>query len=169
MYNFSKFSLEQKLIHQKLLLDCVENLGGMNYFLHFLEEIRATSPHVLTSKYSRFECKWAYVTWNKVIFRDKLLSLSQAKQNEKQNSKLLPEKNTKGYKNILNAIYTLMPIKFIIKSKIDKDLQGFEVGIFDIDENDKDIQNLTLNFMFDIVFFASISEVKKVIGYKQEE
>ena len=100
MHNFNSLNNEDKLIYQKQILRCVNQFGGVNYFLNILEDIRSTSPHPLMDNHCNFDCQWGYIVWNKVIFRDKLLSLSHAKSNEKTIGKLLPNKETKSYKNI---------------------------------------------------------------------
>jgi hypothetical protein len=166
MHNFNSLNNEDKLIYQKQILDCVEQFEGVNFFLSFLEDIRKTTPHPLMDNHSNFDCQWGYIVWNKVIFRDKLLSLSHAKSNEKTIGKLLPNKETKSYKNILNLLRTLKPVKFTLKSKKGIKQSEIEFSLFDITSDN--IEETTLNPLFDTIFFASVYEVKKVLSYTIE-
>ena len=75
---------------------------------------------------------------------------------------LLPDKEVKNYKKVLNVVRTLKPIVFNVKPANKEDGAGFFFQPFDvIDEN-----TTKLNPVFDAVFFCSVDTVKKVLNYE---
>ena len=161
MCDFHTLSEEEKnLFHQKLL-DCANNFGGKNFFLHLLEAIRETKPHPLVSANSTFNIELGSITWNKVIFNDKLQILLKARVNEGKQNNLLPDLKAKNYKKILNLLRTLRPIVFHVKPARKEDGEGFFFQPFDmIDEN-----TTKLNPLFDALFFCSVETIKKALNY----
>jgi len=161
MCDFHTLSDEEKnLFHQKLL-DCANNFGGKNFFLHLLEAIRETKPHPLVSENSTFNIELGSITWNKVIFNDKLQILLKARVNEGKQNNLLPDEKAKNYKKILNLLRTLRPIVFHVKPARKEDGEGFFFQPFDmIDEN-----TTKLNPLFDALFFCSVETIKKALNY----
>ena len=162
MCNFNALSDLEKTEHHKKLLYYADNFGGKNFFLQLLEAIRETKPHPLTSGNSEFTIDLGSVSWNKVIFNDKLQLLLKARVNEAKQDNFLPLKDEKNYKKILNVVRTLKPIVFHIKPKNSEDgslvfFQAFDV----IDET-----TTKLNPVFDAIFFCSVETVKKILNYK---
>lgn len=162
MCDFNTLNDEDKLLHHKKLLECANNFGGLNFFLQLLEAIRETKPHPIISGNSKFDIELGTISWNKVIFNDKLQLLLKARVNESKQDNLLPPKEAKNYKKILNVVRTLKPIVFQVKPANKEDGKGFFFQPFDIiDEN-----TTKLNPVFDALFFCSIDTVKKVLTYK---
>jgi len=96
------------------------------------------------------------VTWNKVIFQDKLSLLLKVRTSESERENFLIE----GDKKVLNLVRTLAPIKFSITAKSSKN--SYELHAFDkVDE-----KRTLLNPLFDAIFFCSIETVKKVLNFK---
>ena len=162
MCDFNTLSDEDKMLHHQKLLDCANKFGGKNFFLHLLEAIRETKPHPLTAGNSAFEIELGSIVWNKVIFNDKLQLLIKARVNESTQNNLLPLKDAKNYKKILNVIRTLKPIVFHVKPAHVEDGSGFFFQAFDIIDKD----TTKLNPVFDAVFFCSVATVKKVLNYE---
>ena len=161
MCDFNTLSDDEKKLHHNKLLDCATNFGGKNFFLHLLESIRETKPHPLISANSSFKIELGHIEWNKVIFNDKLQLLLKARKNESKQDNLLPKKNEKNYKKILNVVRTLKPIVFHVKPENSEDGSGFFFQTFDIiDEN-----TTKINPIFDALFFCSVDTVKKVLNY----
>ena len=161
MCDFNLLSDEDKILQHNKLLECANNFGGKNFFLHLLEAIRETKPHPLTAGNMAFDIELGGVSWNKVIFNDKLQLLLKARKNESKQDNLLPEKNEKNYKKILNVVRTLKPIVFHVKPANPEDGSGFFFQAFDmIDEN-----KTKLNPIFDALFFCSVDTVKKLLNY----
>jgi len=162
MCDFNTLSDEEKLQHHEKLLACANNFGGKNFFLNLLESIRETKPHPLVAGNARFDIEEGSIHWNKSIFNDKLQVLIKARKNESTQNNLLPKKEEKNYKKILNVIRTLKPIVFQVKPASSEDGPGFFFQAFDIiDEN-----TTKLNPVFDALFFCSVDTVKKVLNYK---
>lgn len=164
MCDFNTLSDEEKKLHHEKLLHCANNFGGKNFFLHLLEAIRETKPHPLVSTNTSFHIELGSITWDKVIFNEKLQLLLKARVNESKQNNLLPEVDAKNYKKILNLLRTLRPIVFHVKPANKEDGHGFFFQPFDIiDEN-----TTKLNPLFDALFFCSIDTVKKVLNYTEK-
>lgn len=161
MCDFHNLSDEEKKLHHEKLLSSANNFGGKNYFLQLLEAIRESKTHPLVATNSAFETKLGTVKWNKVIFNDKLQLLIKARVNEGKQDNLLPAKEEKNYKKVLNVVRTLKPVVFQVKPADSEDGPGFFFQPFDvIDEN-----RTKLNPVFDAIFFCSVDTVKKVLNY----
>jgi len=162
MCNFNSLSSEDKKLYHKKLLQCAEDFGGKNFFLHLLEAIRETKPHPLVSSNSEFAIELGTIKWNKVIFNDKLQLLQKARINETKQDNLLPKEDEKNYKKVLNLVRTLKPVVFHVRPA-HKDIgSGFFFQPFNITEKNK----TKLNPIFDAIFFCSISNVKMALNYE---
>ncbi|MBD3791849.1 MAG: hypothetical protein IE918_06830 [Campylobacterales bacterium] len=162
MCDFNALDDAQKLHYHQILLSAAENFGGKNFFLHLLEAIRESKPHPLIAANREFTIDLGTIKWNKVIFNDKLQPLLKARLTESKQGNLLPAKEDKSYKKVLNLVRTLKPIVFTVRPNSTEYgagtiFQPFEV----IDE-----ETTRLNPLFDALFFCSIETVKKVLNYK---
>ncbi len=162
MCDFNTLTEEEKKHYHELLLECANNFGGKNFFLHLLEAIRETKPHPLTAGNSQFDMELGTIKWNKVIFNDKLQLLLKARVNESAQDNFLPDPNAKSYKKILNVVRTLKPIVFHVKPAHKEDGPGFFFQPFDTIDKHK----TKLNPLFDSLFFCSVETVKKVLNYE---
>jgi len=161
MCDFNTLTDEEKKLHHEKLLQCANNFGGKNFFLQLLEAIRETKPHPLIATNSEFNIELGHIKWNKVIFNDKLQLLLKARINEGKQDNLLPLKEEKNYKKVLNLVRALKPIVFHVKPAHKEDGPGFFFQPFDvIDEN-----TTKLNPLFDALFFCSVDAVKKALNY----
>lgn len=161
MCDFNILSDEEKKLHHEKLLGSANNFGGKNFFLHLLESIRETKPHPLISENTTFNTELGTITWNKVIFNDKLQLLLKARVNESKQGNFLPKIDEKNYKKILNLVRTLKPIVFHVKPANSEDGSGFFFQAFDMIDGD----TTKLNPLFDTLFFCSVETVKKVLNY----
>lgn len=162
MCDFHTLTDEEKKLYHDKLLQCAENFGGKNFFLQLLEAIRETKPHPLVAGNTQFDMELGTIKWNKVIFNDKLQLLLKARVNESKQDNLLPAKEEKGYKKVLNLVRTLKPIVFHVKPAHKEDGPGFFFQPFNvIDEN-----RTKLNPVFDALFFCSVNTVKKILNYE---
>jgi len=159
--DFNTLTDEEKKLHHKKLLDCAMKFGGINFFLQLLEAIRETKPHPLTNGNMAFDIDLGSIKWNKVIFNDKIQLLLKARQNESKQDNLLPKKDEKNYKKILNVVRTLKPIVFHVNPANKEDGSGFFFQAFDVLGENK----TKLNPVFDAIFFCSVDTVKKVLNY----
>ena len=161
MCDFNNLTESEKEKYHKMLSECAEAFGGTNFFLQLLEGIRKTKPHPLTAKHSEFKFSRGNIRWEKVIFKDKLTLLLKIRVDESKNGNLLPSKDDKSYKNVMNLIRTLSPIEFTVTPKNLNDGEGFTFKPFDkIDD-----ETTRLNPIFDAMFFCSVDTIKKVLAY----
>ena len=162
MCDFNNLTAEEKKLQHEQLLQCANNFGGKNFFLQLLEAIRETKPHPLTAANSEFSIELGTIKWNKVIFNDKLQLLLKARIHESKQNNLLPDKEEKNYKKVLNVVRTLKPIVFNIKPADKTDGSGCFFQPFNmIDE-----ETTKLNPLFDAIFFCSVETVKKALNYE---
>ena len=163
MANFKELSNDDKKSLSEELSKYVEIIGGKNFFLNFLEDIRSCKPHPLISSYKDFVSDYGEIEWEKVIFKDKLDLLLKLRVNETKQDNLLPQKEQKGYKKAINLVKTLTPIEFKFYSMQNE--QTFTIKPFIKINDDK----TKLNPIFDIIFFSSIDNVKRVLNYSSKE
>jgi hypothetical protein len=160
--DFNSLSDEQKLIYHKQLAKCAASFGGTNFFLQLLEAIRNRNPHPLMAKNSGFYFDLGSIKWNKVIFKDKLTLLTKISIQKSQNDSLIPDKNNKEYKAIMNLLRTIKPITFEVRPTNSADGEGFDVHPFEMIG-----EKITrLDPVFDALFFCPVDTVKRVLFYK---
>ena len=145
---------------KKEINDLAQDIGGKNHFLTLVEEIQKEHYHPLMSQSSSFRFTHGTVKWKKVIFKDKVQLLKKLIENLDNNGNLMPYKESKKYKKIMNLLRTLGPMKFEIRPKNSKDGNGFNLQPFDILDKD----TVHLNLMFYIVFFLPVHIVKQVFN-----
>lgn len=163
MSHFNKLPENKKQELHKNLSNLAQKFGGQNFFLNFLEDIRATKPHPLISPYCDFKSEFADIYWEKVIFKDKLELLQKLRLSESERDNLLPQPSEKGYKKALNLVKTLRPIVFEIEIEGREDIEKIEPFIVISDSKTK------LNPIFDAIFFLSLDNVKRILNYKPRE
>jgi len=165
MCDFDALSDEDKRIRHREMLQYAESFGGQNFFLRLIEAIRESKRDPLVAQDSKFDMEIGYIKWNKVIFNDKLQLLQRVRRDEIKRDNLLPPKDDKSYKKVLNLLRTLKPIVFHVKPKNIEDGRGFFFQAFEIIDKDK----TKLNPIFDALFFCSIDNVKRVLNYKPKD
>lgn len=162
MCNFNNMDDDAKQTYHEQLTACADAFGGKNFFLQLLEAIRKTKPHPLMAKNCEFRFPLGSIRWGKVIFKDKITLLMKVRVDENETGNLLPDKEDKSYKNVLNLVRTLKPITFELKSKEEA---GFTIHPFDI----VDDMTTRLNPLFDSIFFCSVETVKKGLNYEPKK
>ncbi len=162
MCDFDILSDEEKALHHQKLLQCANNFGGINFFLHLLEAIRETKPHPLIAANREFSMELGSIKWNKVIFNDKLQLLIKARINEGKQANFLPPKEAKNHKKILNVVRTLKPIVFQVTPSDTTNGKGFFFQPFEL----IDAETSKLSLLFDALFFCSVESVKKALTYR---
>ena len=156
--NFHTLNDEKKLELKKLILEKIELFGSINSFLKLIEEIRASSPHALMASPTKFNGSSGFVKWDKIIFKDKLILLSQIFNSNSK--RILPDKKEKNYKKYLNLSKTLSPIVFTVKPKLRELGDGFEFPVFDYEED----VAISINLIFQVIFFIKMNDVKSLIN-----
>ncbi len=161
MCDFNSLNEEDRLKYHVQLEECAVAFGGKNFFLQLLEAIRKSKTHPLMAKNSEFRFELGTVKWNKVIFREKLTLLKEIRLTESEDNTLIPNKEAKNYKKVMNLLRTIKPITFEVRPSDATLGDGFEVHPFEvIGEN-----TTRLDPMFDALFFCSVDTIKKILGY----
>ena len=163
MYDFHNLNDDEKLHYHKLLLNCANNFGGINFFLQLIESLRDSSVHPLCSRHQDFIFNLGTIRWGKVIFNDKIQLLKRIRKEKYEKENFLPTIESKEYKRVLNLIRTLSPITFSVRPSIRDNGEGFDFKAFDIIDD----KTTKLNPIFDAIFFAPIQTVKSILEYKK--
>jgi hypothetical protein len=162
MFNFNNLSPEKKETLHQQLTTCANNFGGQNFFLQLCEEIREAKAHPLCSRHQDFLSEFGTIRWGKTIFNDKVQMIEQIRSAKRETSNILPSREDKSYKRTLNLVKTLSPITFSVRPSLRENGDGFDFPAF----NQIDKDTITLNPIFEALFFANIETVKKILNYK---
>ncbi len=162
MFDFNSLPDEQKAYYHDKLHEYAERIGGVNFLLLLIEAIKEASPHPLTATHRELSLSSVKLKWNKVIFNDKLQLLIKTHENGGKGGNLLPKKETKGFKKVLNLLRMMKPIIFTVMPAHREDGEGFIFQPFEIISE----SNTKLNFIFEILFFSSMGSVKEILNYK---
>ena len=154
---FNNLTHEEKLKIKEIVLNCMDTIGGRNYFLAMIEDIKESKQHPLTNKTGKYHFKNGTITWGKQIFKEKVIALkTMLIQHADDNILTVP--NEKLNKDIKNSVKTLGKLEFIIQVK---DGNEFKFKPFNtIDQN-----NVELDPLFQIIFFDSLNNTKKILQY----
>ena len=155
---FNNLSHDEKLEIQKKVLEVLEVVGGKNHFLGLIEDVKEASQHPLLNKTGRYHFPNGTITWGKQIFKEKVIALKNMLI-QHNGDNILTVKDAKLQKEIENSIKTLGKLLFVIETK---DGQKFEFQPF-ITINET---NVEINPIFQILFFDSINNTKRILNYK---
>ncbi len=155
---FNNLSHDEKQEIQKKVLEVLEVVGGKNHFLGLIEDIKNSSQHPLMNKTGKYHFPNGTITWGKQIFKEKVVALKNMFIQHSEDN-ILAIQNEKLQKEIQNSIKTLGKLNFIIETK---DGQKFEFQPFvTINET-----NVEVNPIFQVLFFDSINNTKRILDYK---
>ncbi len=160
MCNFNKLDEETKAFLHTFLTKAAQALGGANFLLALIEALRATKPHALTSSKCEVKSPNATLSWNKIIFNDKLMVIE-----EMSSVNILDQQSPKKKKRVINMIKTLSPIKFSATPKDTKEGEGFEFEIFE--KVDFENNYAKLNPAFIALCFCSVEFTKKALKHEE--
>ncbi|MDA7818083.1 hypothetical protein N9A28_07820 [Sulfurimonas sp.] len=165
MYNFTKQNDDTKTLLHVELTKAAESIGGLNFLLILLESMKEKKPNPLMFKGCKIDSKEAVITWNKIVFKDKLDVLEDVirthKDAESYDINVLEADSDKKKKKILNMAKALAPIEFNVKPINKENGSGFSFKIFDSVENGE----AKLSPLFVAMFFCSTEYIKKAIKY----
>ena len=155
---FNILSHDDKLQIQKQLLTFIESLGGVGIFYTLLDDIREPKQHPLLNKTAKLHFKYGTISWGKSIFKEKIDTIFNVLKIV-QDDNLLNIEDQKLKKQIINSIKTMGNLDFIIELKDNK-----IVTIKPFIQKSED--NIELDPIFQIVFFDSINNTKRILKYK---
>lgn len=155
---FNNLSHDEKQEIQKKVLEVLEVVGGKNHFLGLIEDVKESSQHPLMNKTGKYHFPNGTITWGKQIFKEKVVALKNMFIQHSEDN-ILAIQNEKLQKEVQNSIKTLGKLNFVIETK---DGQKFEFQPFvTISET-----NVEVNPIFQVLFFDSINNTKRILDYK---
>ena len=159
MCNFNHLTQDEKDNLKLQIQDIVGKMGGLNFFLSFIEKMRLLKPHPLSARNSKVSIERFEISWDKVIFLYKVTLLeSIIKSNKDENGYTIKfNKEDKKSKNIVNLIRTLSVITFQFKAS--NSIAPIELKIF----NKIEESSAELNPLFVTLFFCYVNFVKNVL------
>lgn len=157
--DFNKLDKSIKEELNKEFTSYAEILGGKNFFLKVLEEIREQKPNPMLNKTGSFHTSKAKITLSKSMFKETFSLLFDAIRREERHGDMLDGINPKEYKATMNMMRTLKSVTITIDSK-EKE-ESFSFPILDISEEKK----TKVTFTFKAFFFYHLDEAKKALNY----
>nr|WP_321267124.1 hypothetical protein [uncultured Sulfurimonas sp.] len=165
MCNYNKQDENTKEFLHSLMKKIADSVGGTNFLLGLIEEMKKHKPNALMYKHTKIESEQLSISWNKIVFKDKLDLLEDVlhshKSSEGVDFNILENDNIKKRKNILNMVKALAPITFVVTPKDAKNGGGFDFKVFESIEDDC----VKINPVFVAMFFCSIDFTKKALKY----
>jgi len=144
----------------KITLESAEIIGGKNFFLQMIEDIRSEKQSILLNKSCRANFSYGKISWTKSIFPETFTELLHSIRREDKLGDIFAELPPKNYKRVMNTVKTLKPITI--------DFQG-ENGTFTIPIIDASTPKKSrFSMLFKIIFFYDFDFVKKSLNYKKE-
>ncbi|MGA1932590.1 hypothetical protein ACH5BF_07685 [Arcobacter sp. YIC-464] len=159
--NFKDLSLEEKKEINQLLLTYANSIGGVNFFLQLLDDIKKETNFPLLNKSNIYHFSKGKVSWNKSIYKDTKLLLHNYLKNMEKDEKYLSTVKPKEKKNIDNMMRTLKPVEVKVRSKNNSD-EGFSFSIIDF----TDEQNIKVSLPYKIIFFYNKDFAKQALNFK---
>ncbi len=160
--DFNKLESTQKESLSEEFKNFSSILGGDNFLLTAVEEIRKQKPNPLLNQTGTFHTTKTKVVLSKSIFKDTLTALYDAIRREEKTGDMLDGASPKEYKTTMNMIRTLKPISVTFESK--ETNQKFTFDILDTSEQKK----TKVTFIFKAIFFYHLDELKKALFYKKK-
>lgn len=136
-------------------------MGGKNFFLKMIEEIRAEKPNPLLNKTGSFHTSKAKITLSKSMFKDTFGVLFDAIRREDRSGDMLDGIAPKEYKSTMNMMRALAKVTITAQSK-DENEEIYEFSILDTSEEKK----TKVTFIFKAIFFYHLDEAKKALAYE---
>lgn len=158
--DFKKLDTETKEKLSSQFKEFSDILGGKNFFLTTIEEIRDIKPNPLLNKTGTFHTKKVKISLSKSLLKDTLTTLYDSIRREEKVGDMLDGINPKEYKAVMNMIKTLKPATVTFESK--ENGQSFSFNILDTSEEKK----TKVTFAFKAIFFYHLDEAKKALAYE---
>ncbi|AXH11424.1 hypothetical protein [Halarcobacter bivalviorum] len=158
--DFKKLDTETKEKLSSQFKEFSDILGGKNFFLTTIEEIRDIKPNPLLNKTGTFHTKKVKISLSKSLLKDTLTTLYDSIRREEKVGDMLDGINPKEYKSVMNMIKTLKPATVTFESK--ESGQSFSFNILDTSEEKK----TKVTFAFKAIFFYHLDEAKKALAYE---
>ncbi|WP_122894045.1 hypothetical protein [Arcobacter peruensis] len=159
---FNDLDLNTKKQLNTQLVDYAKSIGGMNFFLQMIEDIREEKPSSLLNKTAIYHYKHGKITWGKSIYKDTLTLLFSAMRKEEKDGDMLNGLSPKAYKETMNMMRALKPVTISVTSNDDESAHGFTFNILDSSEAKK----TKIDLIFKIIYFYNIEFAKDALTFK---
>ncbi|WP_419769102.1 MAG: hypothetical protein ACNI3C_07010 [Candidatus Marinarcus sp.] len=153
----------QQQLH-KDILEKANTLGGKNFFLQMIEEIKKEKPNPILNKSAACHFSKGKLSWEKSIFKETYNTLFSAMQKEERDGDMLNGLKPKEYQATLNMMKTLKPVIITVKPK-NEEAKGFSFPILDTSVE----KNTKVSMLFKIIFFYHIDFAKDILSYTHKE
>ena len=160
---FNDLNLETKKQLHTQLTQCMNSLGGMNFFLQMIEDIRSQKPSSLLNKTAIHNFKQGKITWGKSIYKETLSLLFSAIRKEEKDGDMLNNLNPKEYKQTMNMMRALKPVTITISSTDTENTNTFIFNILDSSEPKK----TKIDLIFKVIYFYNIEFAKDALSFKE--
>ena len=159
--DFNKLETSEKESLHKEITSFANALGGQNFFLKMIEEIRAVKPNPILNKTGTFHTSKTKISLSKTMFKDTFNALFDAIRKEEKSGDMLIGLAPKDYKTTMNMMRTLRNVKILVESK-EENNESFEFFILDTSVEKK----TKVTFIFKAIFFYHLDEAKKALSYQ---
>ncbi len=163
--NFNHLDSQTKKELHEEVLENANSLGGMNFFLQLIEDIKKAKGHPLLNKSNAFHYSKGKVSWNKAIYKDTLVLLHDTIKKSEQDENYFDELKPKHQKTTTNMMKALKPIYIQVAPKDSNEGEGFELNIIDASNPD----DIKISMMYRIIFFYNTDFAKDAMTYKSED
>lgn len=150
MLQLNSYTAQQRTVLAKQLLLCADALGGMGRLLSLVEHIKTLSPAPLQNKTASFHYPYGKVSWEKVLFADKVESLAAIIKSKDTFDNLLDV----GSKKEQNTVRALFPVTITINPR---EYAPFSFRAIEA----PDANTAHINPLLELLFFASTGLIKK--------
>ena len=163
--NFNQLDEEQKNKLHNQAMEVAQNLGGVNFFLQMIEDIKKEKPHALLNKSCVFHFSKGKLNWNKQLFKESTNLLFTAMRKEERDGDMLNGLPPKEYKETMNMMRTLKPLIITVTPKKVEEPRFFSFPILDTRVEKK----TKVSLFYKMLFFYHIDFAKDVLNYGNEE
>lgn len=157
---FNSLDDETKTKLHEDITTCAQSVGGTNFFLTIIEDIKKENNHPLLNKSGAYHYSSGRISWGKQIYRDTFTLLQEGLKREESEGSMLAGLDAKTQKIVTNMMRALKPIEIKVSPKNRKDGEGFSFRIFE--EVDGVFKT---SFLYKTVFFYNTSFAKEALGY----
>lgn len=159
---FNELPLDKKNQLHNEVLAYANSIGGINFFLQLIEDVKKEKINPLLNKTSIYNFSKGKMTWEKLIYKDTLTLLFNAMRKEEKDGDMIAGLNPKDYKLCMNMMRTLRPVKLYVNPRKEEDGEGFSFSILDTSEDKK----TKVTVIFKMIFFYNTNFAKEVLSYE---
>jgi hypothetical protein len=143
-------------------VNAANSVGGQNFFLKMIEDVRAEKPNPLLNKSGSFHYSKGRISLSKSLFKETFSLLFDAIRREEKKGDMLNGIEPKEYKAVMNMMRALSKTTITVTPKDEAHGTGFSFTILDTSAQ----KQTKVTFMFKAIFFYHLDEAKKALKYE---